>query len=125
MKVTILRNPLGKRYQVIKDYIAQNDSKCILLSATPYNKIYTDLSSQLGLFIDPDTDLGIRPNRFLKESQEGFQGLNSSLKAFEQSPYSEDWQQLMSQFLVRRTRSFIKKKLWGKRHSWEILFKRI
>ena len=104
-----LRNPLGKRYQVIKDYIAQNDSKCVLLSATPYNKIYTDLSSQLGLFIDPDTDLGIRPNRFLKESQQGFQGLSSSLKAFEQSHYSEDWQQLMSQFLVRRTRSFIKK----------------
>ena len=63
-----LRNSLGQRYQVIKDYITQNDSKCILLSATPYNKTYTDLSSQLGLFIDPDVDLGIRPHKFLKEN---------------------------------------------------------
>ncbi len=101
-----LRNPLGKRYQVVKDYITKNDSKCILLSATPYNKTYKDLSSQLGLFIDADTDLGIRPNKFLKEQQ--FEGSASSLKAFEESSYSEDWQQLMAQFLVRRTRSFIK-----------------
>ena len=34
--------------------------------------------------------------------------MTSSLKAFEQSYYSEDWQQLMAQFLIRRTRSFIK-----------------
>ena len=103
-----LRNPQGKRYQVVKDYIVQNESKCILLSATPYNKTYKDLSSQLGLFIDSDKDLGIQPNRFLKEQGGHFEGLASSLKAFEESSYPEDWQQLMSQFLVRRTRSFIK-----------------
>ncbi len=102
-----LRNPQGKRYQVIRDYISQNDSKCILLSATPYNKTYKDLSSQLGLFVDPDANLGVRPNRFLKEV-ENFEGLTSTLRAFEKSNYSEDWQQLMAQFLVRRTRSFIK-----------------
>ena len=109
-----LRNPLGKRYQIIKDYIVQNDSKCILLSATPYNKTYKDLSSQLGLFIDSDTDLGVRPHRFLKECGDDFEGLTSSLKAFEKSPYPEDWQQLMAQFLVRRTRSFIKEN-YGKK----------
>ncbi len=111
-----LRNPLGKRYQIIKDYIEQNDSKCILLSATPYNKTYKDLSSQLGLFIDPDLDLGIRPDRFLAENEEKFEGSVSTLKAFEKSSYAEDWQQLMAQFLVRRTRSFIKEN-YGKRNE--------
>ena len=31
-----LRNREGKRYKAIKDYIEKNESKCILLSATPY-----------------------------------------------------------------------------------------
>lgn len=103
-----LRNANGKRYKIIKDYIFKNDSKCILLSATPYNKTYLDLSSQLGLFIDRDADLGIRPSQFLSQDGQMFEGLASSLKAFEKSTHPEDWQQLMSQFLVRRTRSFIK-----------------
>ena len=103
------RNPQGKRYQVIKDYISQNDSKCVLLSATPYNKTYQDLSSQLGLFLDKDEDIGLRPSKFLSEKGNFFEGITSSLKAFENSIHPEDWQQLMSQFLIRRTRSFIKK----------------
>ncbi len=103
-----LRNPQGKRYKIIKDYIANNDSKCVLLSATPYNKTYSDLSSQLGLFLDSDQNIGIRPEKFLKEKEDSFQGNPSSLKAFEQSSHSEDWQQLMSLFLIRRTRTFIK-----------------
>ena len=118
-----LRNPLGKRYQVIKDYISQNDSRCILLSATPYNKTYKDLSSQLGLFIDLDTDLGVRPHRFLKERGVAFEGSPSTLKAFEESPYSEDWQQLMARFLVRRTRSFIKENYGKKDHSGKFYIK--
>ena len=36
----------------IAEYINSNDSKVILLSATPYNKTYLDLSNQLRLFID-------------------------------------------------------------------------
>ena len=67
-----LRNSRGKRYLKVRDYITQNDSKCILLSATPYNKTYKDLSSQLGLFIDSDADLGIRPNRFFKRTGRAF-----------------------------------------------------
>jgi SNF2 domain-containing protein len=33
-----LRNREGKRYWAIQEYIKENESKCILLSATPYNK---------------------------------------------------------------------------------------
>jgi hypothetical protein len=46
--------PEGKRYRAIRDYIERNESKCILLTATPYNKTYLDLSSQLGLFMPVD-----------------------------------------------------------------------
>lgn len=62
-----LRNPEGKRYRAIREYIAENDSRCILLSATPYNKTYNDLSAQLALFVPRDSDLGIRPERAIKE----------------------------------------------------------
>ena len=59
-----LRNREGKRYRAIQEYIQENESKCILLSATPYNKTYLDLSSQLRLFVAEDKDLGMRPERF-------------------------------------------------------------
>jgi len=42
-----LRNREGKKYRIIQDYIQRNESKVILLSATPYNKTYQDLSNQL------------------------------------------------------------------------------
>jgi len=42
-----LRNREGHRYRAIQEYIKKNGSKCILLSGTPYNKTYLDLSSQL------------------------------------------------------------------------------
>ncbi len=64
-----LRNREGKRYKVIKDYIEKNESKCILLTATPYNKTYLDLSAQLRLFLSDDQskDLGIRPERLISK----------------------------------------------------------
>lgn len=65
-----LRNREGKRYRMIQEYITENDSKCILLSATPYNKTYLDLSSQLRLFVADDVDLGIRPERLLRQMGE-------------------------------------------------------
>lgn len=108
------RNPNIKKYKALKDYISTNDCKCILLSATPYNKTYIDLSSQLGLFIDKDQDLGIKPEKFLKENDIEFS--KSCLRAFEKSQHAEDWQQLMAQFLVRRTRSFIKEN-YGEKDS--------
>ncbi len=108
-----LRNPEGKRYRAIQEYIAKNESKCILLSATPYNKTYVDLSSQLRLFTEPDVDIGIRPERYISSIGETefirrHQAAPRSLAAFEFSDYSDDWRDLMRLYLVRRTRSFIK-----------------
>ena len=37
-----LRNREGKRYRAIFEYISENESKCVLLTATPYNKTYLD-----------------------------------------------------------------------------------
>lgn len=107
-----LRNRQGVRYQAIRDYIQANDSKCILLSATPYNKTYIDLSSQLRLFVEEDHDLGIRPERMLKDIDEAeflsrHQCSVRSLAAFEKSEYADDWRELMRLYMVRRTRSFI------------------
>lgn len=107
-----LRNREGQRYRVIQDYIKKNDSKCILLSATPYNKTYIDLSNQLRLFVPEDQDLGIRPERMLREMGETafirkHQASPNSLAAFDQSNHPDDWRELMRLFLVRRTRSFI------------------
>ena len=65
-----LRNRESKRYRAIREYVQANDSKCILLSATPYNKSYRDLSSQLLLFMDDEQDLGIRPERLIREHGE-------------------------------------------------------
>lgn len=107
-----LRNREGKRYKAIQEYIRENDSKCILLSATPYNKTYMDLSSQLQLFVPEDEDLGIRPERLLREIGETefirrHQAPVRSLAAFDRSEHADDWRELMRLFLVRRTRSFI------------------
>ncbi len=107
------RNRDGKTYRAIRDYIDKNDSKCILLSATPYNKTYLDLSSQLRLFLSEEQDLGVRPEKLLRELGETefvrrHQCGVRSLAAFEKSPHADDWRELMRLFMVRRTRGFIK-----------------
>ena len=108
-----LRNREGKRYRAIQDYIQQNESKVILLSATPYNKTYLDLSNQLRLFVDETEDLGIRPEQYIKklggetEFIRKHQSGVRTLSAFEHSEYIDDWRELMRRYLVRRTRSFI------------------
>ena len=109
-----LRNREGRTYRAIHEYIRENDCKCILLSATPYNKTYQDLSSQLRLFVPEHDDLGIRPERLLAEIGEtGFiqkhQAPLRSLAAFEQSEHADDWREMMRLYLVRRTRSFIQR----------------
>ena len=108
-----LRNREGRRYRAIQQYVRENESKCILLSATPYNKTYWDLSSQLSLFVEEGQDLGIRPERYIK-SIGGSVGFSSqhqasprTLAAFDFSEYADDWRDLMRLYLVRRTRSFI------------------
>ena len=107
-----LRNRSGKKYRAIQEYIQENESKCILLSATPYNKTYLDLSNQLRLFVAEDKDLGIRPERLLRDIGETeflrrHQCPVRSLAAFEKSEYTDDWRELMRLYMVRRTRSFI------------------
>lgn len=113
-----LRNREGKRYRAIQEYIAINESKCILLSATPYNKTYLDLSAQLRLFIPEDQNLGLRPEALLNQLGGGSKGELEfmkrhqcsvrSLAAFEKSEHPDDWRELMKRYMVRRTRSFIK-----------------
>jgi superfamily II DNA or RNA helicase len=110
-----LRNSEGRRYKAIKSYIEENESKVILLSATPYNKSYVDLSNQLRLFVADDTDLGITPEAYIKQlgGTIQFQVKHTdtfirSIKAFEKSDYADDWRELMKLYLIRRTRSFIR-----------------
>ena len=107
-----LRNREGKRYRAIKEYIRANDSRVILLSATPYNKSYSDLASQLRLFVRETDDLGIRPEALLQSMGETeflrqHQASPQSLAAFEKSDYPDDWRDLMRLHLVRRTRTFV------------------
>ncbi len=107
-----LRNREGKRYRAIQEYIRENESKVVLLTATPYNKTYIDLSNQLRLFVPEDVDVGIRPENLLRELGETefirrHQCAIRSLAAFEKSIYADDWRELMRLYLVRRTRSFI------------------
>ena len=110
-----LRNREGKRYRAIQEYIRMNDSKCILLSATPYNKTYRDLSNQLRLFVDDEEDIGIRPERLIRhiggevEFNAAHQAPIRSLSAFDSSDIADDWRDLMRLYMVRRTRSFIQK----------------
>ena len=110
-----LRNDQGKRYRALKEFLDDNDGKVILLSATPYNKSYLDLSNQLRLFISDDFDLGISPELYVEHlgGQIQFNSKHTetgirTIKAFEKSFYSDDWRELMRLYLVRRTRSFIK-----------------
>lgn len=112
-----LRDRERKRYRAIREYIDRCEPRVMLLTATPYNKQFTDLSNQLRLLVDENQDLHIRPERFFQwwisqgYTERGFisqyQALPRSLRAFEQSEFAEDWRDLMRLFLVRRTRNFI------------------
>lgn len=109
-----LRNREGRRYKAIADYIKSCDAKVILLTATPYNKTKTDLSSQLRLFIDEKANIGIRPERFMRktgmseaEFERKYQCRVHSILAVEKSDEFDDWRELIRLYMVRRTRSFI------------------
>ena len=114
------RNNLGDTYRALRAYIQENESKVILLSATPYNKSYSDLSNQLKLFLPEDFDLGIKPELYIKSLLPGNCGTDvdfvmkhtdtniRTINAFEKSEYADDWREVMKLYLVRRTRSFIK-----------------
>ena len=109
-----LRNREGRRYKVISDYIQKMDAKVILLTATPYNKTKTDLSAQLRLFIDEKTNIGIRPEHYMRKMDMGeteferkHQCSVHSILAIEKSDEFDDWRELIRLYMVRRTRSFI------------------
>ena len=110
-----LRNRESKRHGQIADYVRANDSSAILLTATPYNKQFTDIANQLRLFVREDEDLEIRPEKYITDNggARGFRAkhpgvLASSLAAFERSGEMDDWRDLMRLYMVRRTRSHIK-----------------
>lgn len=110
-----LCNSDRQRYRNIKSLIEHQGSKVLLLTATPYNKSFSDLSNQLRLFIGDDQDLGIRPENYIRSlgGERAFSRQHSdipirSIRAFEKSPFVEDWNELMRLFLVRRTRTFVK-----------------
>lgn len=109
-----LRNRESKRFRAIQEYLQSNDSKVVLLSATPYNKTFVDLSNQLRLFVSVDDDLGVSPENYIEsiggkiEFESRYPYHYRSLPAFEKSEDIDDWRELMRLFLVRRTRSFIK-----------------
>lgn len=110
-----LRNTDTRQWQAVRGYIERNDPRVVLLTATPYNKAFTDASGQLRLWLAEDEDLGVRPERRIADAGElevakRADGRLTTLQAFETSLYAEDWQRLMSLFLVRRTRRFVEQR---------------
>ena len=108
-----MRNEDRQDYQALHEYIRTNDCKVLLLTATPYNIAFQDVAAQIGLWINPDDDLGLQPTVALRNDPnlaQRLDGRTSTLAAFKKSEEAEDWQRLMSEHLVRRTRSFIKKR---------------
>lgn len=107
-----LRNRTRKAWDAIRNYIELNDSRVVLLTATMYNARHRDIGGQLGLKLAQDQPLGIRPEHLIAQvgaldlaKKTG--GRLDSLAAFERSEHNEDWQRLLSEYLVRRTRSFL------------------
>lgn len=64
-----LRNREGKRYRAIQEYLQENESKVVLLSATPYNKTYLDLASQLRLFRAGSSRFGIASGKISQRNR--------------------------------------------------------
>ena len=110
------RNRNSARYSHLADYIRTNESRVILLTATPYNKEFRDIAAQLRLFVSGDADIGIRPDAYIKNlgGATTFQARHpqtpiNSLAAFEHSEYVDDWRELMRRYMIRRTRGYIQK----------------
>lgn len=106
-----LRSDKRRDYIAIKEYIENSNSKVLLLTATPYNIRFLDVANQLGLFIDDDEDLGIQPTLAMAKNSrlaESVDFKTNTMLAFRKSEEADDWKRLMSDHLVRRTRSFIR-----------------
>ena len=106
-----MRNSKRQDYVALIDYLRRNDCKVLLLTATPFNIRFQDVANQIGLYIDEDDDLGLEPLAALAIDpglRDRVDGKTSTLAAFRRSDEAEDWKRLMSDHLVRRTRSFIR-----------------
>lgn len=106
-----LRNNERRDYLAVQEYLERVSGKALLLTATPYNRRFEDVANQLGLFIQADDDLGIAPINALATDPrliDKVDGKITTLQAFRKSEDPDDWKRLMSEHLVRRTRTFIK-----------------
>lgn len=107
-----LRNEKTQLWGAIKEYVSRNESRVLLLTATPFNLSFSDVKAQLALYLDEDADLGIIPEEALKKYDQKFdkrEGNLSTLRAFEISEEPEDWKRLLEDQLVRRTRAYTKR----------------
>lgn len=107
-----LRNRGRLAWEAIHAYVEDNESKVVLLTATMFNARHKDIGGQLGLKLLSDEPLGVRPEKLIaeigpQELAKKTGGRLDSLGAFERSEHNEDWQRLLSEFLVRRTRKFL------------------
>lgn len=119
-----MRNNKRKDYIALIDYLRRNDCKVLLLTATPFNIRFQDVANQIGLYIDEDDDLGLEPLAALALDPgltDRVDGKTSTLAAFRKSDEAEDWKRLMSDHLVRRTRSFIRANYAKKENGREYL----
>lgn len=106
-----MRSDKRRDYIQIKGYIENAGSRVLLLTATPYNVRFTDVANQLALYINDDDDLGLQPLSAMQQNPrlaEQVDFKTNTLLAFRKSEEAEDWKRLMSEHLVRRTRSFVR-----------------
>lgn len=106
-----MRSDTRQDYIQLKDYIQRNDSKVLLLTATPFNIRFKDVANQLGLFLDDDSDLGLQPIAAMALDLDFAKRMDhktTTLAAFKKSDEADDWKRLMSEHLIRRTRTFIR-----------------
>lgn len=108
-----LRTRTRRDYRAIRDYIAQNEPKTLLLTATPFNRSMEDVANQLALFLAEDKILPVHPEAAMRlhgpfEFKARFQlDATNTLQGFRKSEENEDWQRLLSPYLIRRTRGFV------------------
>ncbi len=111
-----LRNAGSQTYNAVKEYIAKNEPRVVLLTATPYNINLSDIADQLSLFISDDQPLQVKPDLAIQEAGGLFNyskitrgAAPNSMRAFRKSEFVEDWRSLLQYYMVRRTREFVKK----------------
>jgi Helicase conserved C-terminal domain/PLD-like domain len=110
-----IRHTTHTSWKHIHDYVEACNADVVLLTATMFNADHFDISGQLKIKLPVDQDLGIRPEELIAslgvngelELAQRTNGKLSTLSAFEQSTFSKDWQRLLGQFLIRRTRKYL------------------